>query len=251
MDFTNTPLAEPLPDDPVARIHRFARDLAWGAANGLWSSEVNAEFNYYDGKLETHMTNLDSDVELIHYIEKTWGNIRSEPVAAESFGYLNQVHASENGSFRKYRLTQRAFALLEKPLTAPRVFISYRRSESSAFGLLLVARLKAVGVQNPFIDMNIPAGDDWHPHLREVVGRSRYFILLVGKTTLESDYVQEEIRWAFETPGTVIIPVLHDGVTASKLTDDLRAKQSVIVRDESAAEYELAVVKVLNRLGYT
>lgn len=150
-----------------------------------------------------------------------------------------------------YKLSSKAFDLLNRPLTPPSVFISYRRRASSAFGLLLVARLKAVGVQNPFIDMNIQPGDEWHAQLENIVRGSRYFILLIGDGTLESDYVQQEIAWALATPNVIIIPVLHDDLRQDSLPPDLASKQAIVVERESAEYYELAVLKVLNRLGYT
>ena len=37
----DNPLEQPAPDDPIERVHAFARDLAWGAVNGKWGSSFN------------------------------------------------------------------------------------------------------------------------------------------------------------------------------------------------------------------
>lgn len=241
MDFTNTPLAEPIPDDAIARVHRYARDLAWGAVNDYWSAS-HADRGFPWG--ESAMQPIERRDQLAEWKTRIWLDQLPSLTLLEAFDYLRN-----DGS--AWILTAKAFALLDQPLTPPSVFISYRRRASSAFGLLLVARLKMVGVPNPFIDMNIQPGDEWHAQLEQIVRGSRYFILLIGDGTLESDYVQQEIAWALSTPNTVIIPVLHDGLSQSVLSPDLASKQAVVVERESAEYYELAVVKVLNRLGYT
>ena len=259
MDFTNTPLAEPVPDDPIERVHRFARDLAWGVNRELWKASFESEF------LSTWNENS------WQYAQEIWGATEEKlgyPSfdMLQAFGYIviSTKYISATGTRPMFPggeyktsaislmiLTEKAFSLLQKPFQSPTVFISYRRKVSSALGLLLVARLKMVGVSNPFIDMNIQPGDDWRAHLEQIVRGSRYFILLVGEGTLESEYIQQEIGWALSTPNAVIIPVLHDELRQDVLPPELGSKQAVVVERESAEYYELAVVKVLNRLGYT
>ena len=39
------PLELPVAEEPVRRIHEFARDLAWGAANGEWRSALDFGVN--------------------------------------------------------------------------------------------------------------------------------------------------------------------------------------------------------------
>lgn len=248
MDFTNTPLAEPIPDDPVERVHRFARDLAWGATRGLWNAETIDRSSHgwgRDGAGDIRQIWLD--YRPIWIIE---GKAVTPPLSMLlSFGYLITRQFRETEIFT---LTQKAFDLLAKPLLPPTVFISYRRTVSSALGLLLVSRLKVMGIPNPFIDMNIDPGDDWHAQLEKIVRSSHYFILLIGNTTLDSDYVREEIEWALDTPEMVIIPFLHDGVREDVLTAvGLGDKNAIVVQNESAEEYEIRVIKLLNRLGYT
>src|SRR5262249_7958909 len=140
---------------------------------------------------------------------------------------------------------------LEKPTVAPSVFISYRRNQSSALGLLIVARLKAVGVPNPFIDMVIDPGAEWHALLEKTIRQSRYFIALIGPGTLESPYVRNEIAWALITPDQVIIPCWHGGFNPGPdYPAALGTRNAIRLKEESAQEYELALIKLLNRMGY-
>src|SRR6185436_647080 len=119
-----------------------------------------------------------------------------------SFGYFKD-YGIEAG-YSVYLLTDRAFELLERPSRAPDVFISYRRSESSAFGLLIEARLRLAGNPNPFIDKNLVPGAEWNAQLRHQIQRSSYFIALIGKSTLQSPYVIQEIEWAIESNCTLV-----------------------------------------------
>jgi hypothetical protein len=243
----NSPIYQPVPADPTERVHRFARDLAWGALNNRWSSlitSVQSEPNIYYW-VEARK------VDLAEYVEVVWGDQPPLGDLLASFGYLNIIR--QNGSdSTDYLITQKAFDLLREPATPPSVFISYRRAESSAFGLLILARLKMVGVINPFLDMQIEPGADWYAHLEKIVRGSRYFILLIGRTSLESDYVQQELTWALDTPDCTIIPVWHNGFAGgAAYPAALAARQTIEVKRESAEEYELAVIKILNRLGYT
>lgn len=244
-EFENTPLSQPLPDDPAERIVRFARDLAWGALQKRWSPAPAVAPMGADGFQWLDFGRMDA------YLAEVWDDDPPWPELLVSLGYLEITNQRESGTV-DYILTPRAFDLLREPATPPNVFISYRRAESSAFGLLVVARLKAVGVQNPFIDLQIDPGAEWRAYLEKMVRECRYFILLIGPTTLESEYVREEIEWALNTPGCVIVPVTHNGFQRDhSFSEALAARQVIEVRRESAEDYELAVIKLLNLLGYT
>ena len=79
-----------------------------------------------------------------------------------------------------YGLTERAHRLVDEPASPPNVFISYKRSESSAFALLLEARIKYETTATPIMDKSIEPGDDWHPQLEDLVKSSETFHLCHG-----------------------------------------------------------------------
>jgi hypothetical protein len=149
-----------------------------------------------------------------------------------------------------YVLPPKALQLLEKPVQAPGVFISYSRKDSSAFALLVEARLRIVGVPDVFIDKKITAGDEWAEHLEERIREARYFICLVGPNTLRSSVVGQEVEWAVQA-GCRIISIWHGG---AKITDSapeaLRKRHAISVTEESAREYETAISELLNSMGY-
>jgi len=64
--------------------------------------------------------------------------------------------------------------------------------------------------------------------------------------------VKKEIRWAIETQKS-IIPIWHRGFKAKHLPSDipeLGIYNPIEINRESAAEYDLAMTLLLNRLGY-
>lgn len=227
---TEDPLRQPLPNDPLERIHRLARDLAYGAVHNMWNSQIITTNGWADG--------------VPRYL-RVWGGDHPNIYLLNSFAYVAKQGPGE------YILTEKAFALLERPAVSPSVFISYRRSESSAFGLLVEARLRMAGVQHPFLDKNLVPGDEWIQMLEQRIRQCQYFILLLGPSTLESAYVQQEIAWALQSQVN-IIPIWHNNFHgAEDYPAELESKNAIRVKEESAEEYELAIIRLLSRLGYS
>ncbi|NDJ51516.1 MAG: toll/interleukin-1 receptor domain-containing protein [Chloroflexi bacterium] len=230
------PHKRPAPNDALDRVHEFARDLAYGAAQGLWATQLQWREFYRNSEFFRHLN------------EKWDMEVPSEYLML-SMGYITLLETnSVIGT--TYLLADKAFDLLEQPTTPPNVFISYRRADSSALALLVEARLKLAGNPNPFIDKNIMAGDDWSEHLKERVREARYFVLLIGQTTLDSPEVLRELRWAEEFDCT-IISIWHAGRKVDESTPTvLKSKHAIFVTTESALGYETAINQLLNSLGY-
>ena len=111
----DNPFEQPVPDDMLARVHAFARELAYGAAQGLWSTRI-----FWQVLLHPEM-NAAYDVFAKHFPPRWAGKYPSEFLLV-SFGYIVALNA-ENGR-SEYLVTEKAFKLLEKPTTPPNVFIS-------------------------------------------------------------------------------------------------------------------------------
>jgi hypothetical protein len=178
-----------------------------------------------------------------------------------SFGYFVEFEQKDG-----YLLTGKAFALLEKPVAPPSVFISYARKQSSALALLIEARLKLEDRNlRAFIDKDIPLGDEWRDVLQERIQASQYFILLLTMETLKSKPVVEEIEIALKIPTCKIIPICHGGYSfnvpysgepekralSAEIIDILATKNALTVETESAASYEDKVNRLIGRLGYS
>lgn len=198
---------------------------------------------------------------MTEYTAAKWVKQMPLPSLLGTLGYVNWIIDTRFEG--RVELQRAAYDLIEEEASLP-VFISYRNTDSSAFALLLLARMKAVGL-TPFLDVvGLRGGDDWDAVLREKVTQSDYVISLLGSTTLQSDYVREEIKIAVEK-NKHIIPVLHNGFTNADLrvlkTDKhpdiaavatlLETKQGITIAQERARDYNSAVIDILNVLGIT
>ncbi len=242
----HNPLDDELPSDPVDRIHRLARDLAWGALNNLW----DARFEIRGGRVSSGR-NIKGGM-LADYVSR-WHDQMPTAHLLVAFGYMEEHHTqSPSGApITVGILTLAAFALLKRPIRQPAVYVSYRREESSALALLTVARLQMVGVQNPFIDMNLNPGDMLHAEQEARIRGSDYLICLIGPTTLDSSYVITELQWALETNGVNVVPVWHNGFEpAHDYPQALAMRNAIRIYEESAEAYNAALVRLLNRVGY-
>jgi hypothetical protein len=246
------PLKLPPPTDPIERVRAFARDLAYGAVSGMWPAKITQEF-WEDQVLPV------VNVELQSLLTGKWDSNYPALPLMDSFGYLSLISQGQNQRRYEYiySITQPAFALLERPVVPPSVFISYSRRQSSAFGLLIECKLSSIGVK-AFIDRSLDPGEDWHARLTKTVQTSNYLISLVAPGTLDSPYVREEIKWALDAKINAI-SVWHAGFVFSKdtvpdcpdwLEGFVTSKHAIRVQEESAEGYHDAAEKLLNRLGY-
>jgi hypothetical protein len=237
-----------MPINPLARIQVLARELAEGAASSLWAVTFD-RFDIERGEKD------DNSLHLAAYFDTRWTGIDNSPhlsLLARN-GYLD---AEEQGRFSSvYTITKAAFDLLH--ITDPsRIFISYKRTESSAFALLVANVLKQAGL-SPFVDMQLEAGGDWREQLKKTVQQSDYFILLLGKRTLDSEVTPEEIRWAVDA-GKTIIPIWHNGFSFRAedwptLDDSFKTllanTHTIRVTEENPLAYNNAMSQLLNRFG--
>ncbi len=255
-EFLQSVSQRPLPRNPVARIRTLAKELAEGAAAELWAVQFFTQgFPGLPGH-EDDTLYLPQPEFIRQYLYQRWGSYGAFPDLSllERMGYLTLLGGDRFSN--TYSLTQAAFALVEtvEPST---IFISYKRSESSAFALLLVARLKEAGLQ-PFLDMALIPGEDWRAGLQERVQSQDYFIVLLGNDTLRSEVTRHEIAWAVEAE-KVIIPIWHNGFVyqpggwdvSPEIDQVLTHTHTIRVVEENPLAYNNAIVELLNRFGYT
>ena len=251
----DNPLELPPPTDPVARVHEFARDLAYGAVNGLWTSA----FTISSSIGESYWFSIrGADAEIVAFIEKKWEDNNPNEFMLVWLGYLTLL---PDGKGTNYQLTPKAFSLLEKPVNPLIVFLSYRRNQSSALVIAVEARLKlADRDMQVFVDKDIPVGNAWEDELREKIRRADYFIGLIGAQTLDSPNVMDEIEWALDA-NCRIVTILHPAFRFEHITNpdarqqniiaELNKRQLIMINSESAEHYDSAIRKLLNTLGYS
>jgi len=254
-------LSETPPDNYVDRVRFFAKALAYGATKGHWTPTF---FVQNDKKLSTTSSNPHG---LALYIMTTWKSGTPESGVLQTFGFFELINIDEVKQFwhkkdsdliprKEYSLTEKAFDLLN-PALDRKVFISYKRSESSAFALLLRDRLEKEGF-DAFIDMqNIDPGATWEEVIKhEITIDTDVFISLLAPNTLDSDNVANEIRWALGREGLISIPVWHNGfegfdkdkTSHTEFEDFLNTKNAIIVDNEHVMDYESAITQLIQFL---
>ena len=252
------PRFEPLSNYPIQRVERFARDIAWGAYFGKWNSQLSIQHDWDD------KTFKNVNEEFSDYISRVWDNVHPDINLLAKFGYIQEV-ASRGGMEYIYDLTDTAYLLLRKTVPTP-AFISYRRKESSALALLIVARMKEHGL-SPFLDMHpdldgdggqLPIGKDWELELKAAIEARQYFIVLIGPQSLAAgSYVRTEIAWALEADKT-IIPFWHNNFNPDKhlptdldtrLRDVVKKTNGIRVEAENPTQYNAAIILLLAQFG--
>ena len=249
----DNPLEQPAPEDPIARVHAFARDLAWGVERGLWGPAFRillaggSELQWLSlsaGEAQTKLHNLRVG---------KWNGTFPESHLLQSLGYLEPNPTVRPVDFQPaFLLTDKSFKLLKKPADPPEVFISYRHAESSAFALLVEARLLLF---NPgfsvFIDREIQKGEDWEERIQRAVEDADICVCILGPNFAKSKMLLKEIAWA-DKSGSRLIPILHNNFSDEEnAPPTLRRKQWIKVQQENAEEYDIAILKLLNALGYS
>jgi hypothetical protein len=264
------PLEKPVPEDSIKRAEKFACDFVWGIANNLWG-EIVVILPDPDGTRE-YFFNRDGDEKYSNfrkYIANVWNGNPPSRISLQQSGLFYTVDRMGNSS--TLAPTEKAYKLLQT-FSNTNVFISYGHKQSSALALLLESKLhqsnSGIGV---FIDKSIPVSHAWHAHLEATVRDSEYFICLLGQVTemdeqgehkvlasLDSTYVQNEIRWAIDA-GLKITFVCHNGYMLPQkqngmdnsvwsLIVALRSKQGTIINIESAEEYHIKISKLISEL---
>jgi hypothetical protein len=119
-------------------------------------------------------------------------------------------------------------------------FISYRRVPSSSLALLIQTRLETIHKLDVYVDVTRQDsnGIQFPERLLQAIDRSRCFVCLLSDTTLDSDWVQREIQYAYEqkkfcipvfqenykkpihTTPSVDYLLNHDGVRLYELSND-------------------------------
>lgn len=236
----------PIPGGDAAWVKLLAKELAIGAVRKLWGPRETLD--YFHGGAAALSEGTEA------YFDRRWQGRDLEHLLEILLGHGYLIKTSPQ---RFPELTDKAYDLLDE--TEPYdVFISYRRVDSSALALLVLARLKEHSLE-PFVDMALEAGGNWHADLEARISDCDYFIILLGKDTLSSSMTVKEIHWAVEC-GKTIIPVWHSGFDLNaekwnevdaRVKDAIQQTNAIRVTDESASGYNTAIVELLNRFGIT
>ena len=246
------------PKDHLDRIHAFARDLAYGVVQNDWHPEFHI-VGANDFQEEWTVEGSERYQRLFKaFRDRKWGPSSPHPRASflVVFGYLERVGTN------RYRLTSKAIELLYKPVIPPTIFIAYGRKQSSAFALLLEARLQAQG-SSVFVDKIIEGGDEWERKIETTIRTQiSHFICLLAPGTLDSPNIRNEINWSYESDTVSLrIPIWHSGFEkpddetlreyGGRIKEFVDVPNALRVTEESAKAYDGEVSLLLNQLQFS
>jgi len=250
------------PNEPFEQTIALAKDLAYGVKVGLWPPQLKVgPLNVGRGLLSWFKYDENTDVAEIwyNYLEKKWSQKEDMVRPPLDISYLQIYGFVEQHGEKLYLLTPRAMSLLETPIKPPKVFIAYGRQQSSAFALLIEAKLQERGV-SVFIDKILEGGEEWQQRIESVIrNQIDYFICLIAPDTLRSPNVRNEIYWALETERVFTIPIWHGNFrtnlseiaeTEDYIQEFIDKKTAIRVVEESAEQYQAALDKLLNQLQF-
>jgi WD40 repeat protein len=92
-------------------------------------------------------------------------------------------------------------------LHAPRVFVSYARSDGEAFASGLRRRLEAEGIPQWRDREGMEGGRDWWQQITDALDRVQFLVLVMSEAALRSELVRREWRYA-RLQGVAIYPVI-------------------------------------------
>ncbi len=243
-------LARVVPESEDARLREFATDIAIGESLGAWEKTIHLIRNQVGDEILRWTTEgAIGNYEIWQMLMSKWTAVNL-PDYQEIYNYGYFISLSGE----KFNLSTMA---LELPTYYADIFISYKRSESSAFALLMESRIKQDTDSTPFLDKELDAGDKWHAKLEEKIAACEIFICLLAPGTLISSQVRREIDLAiaeYEKKRCQIIPVWHKGYDKNKsgMLDKISDKfQAIVVKEESTAGYDFAVSEISYRLKYS
>ena len=105
----------------------------------------------------------------------------------------------------------RGTAVPRDPNLPPRVFISYQRGPSTGWAVHLAERLQEKHGIDVFLDLQrVDAAVRFPDRLARAIEDADVFLCLLGPTTIQSDWVREEVRLAHQY-GKPMIPIFQDG----------------------------------------
>ena len=245
------------PDARYERLREFATDLAVGYDEGAWGVKLWLE-PLDDRSLRWQILDAEEDQLLDLPMEK-WRAPPPDITGLRSVGYVEAVDKERKDPFfGAFLLTEKCLALARRNAgNAMRVFISYRRDESSALALLLHDRIGQFANARPYLDKELEPGEEWHGALEEKVRGAGAFICLLGEKTLSSRSVRREMEWALDSQeNKMIIPVWQPRFAggqgeAPALLKAIQQFQAVVIQNEGALELEAGLNQILNRLGYS
>lgn len=240
----------PLPDTPMRRVRRFARDLALGTMLEIWDNRVAVEYTMDGINWSPGTDTFEQRGSFSTYIRKLWQGKPPHPSIMVTLGYFVALRQDSYGRDNHFALSAEAYHLIETPSVLHSVYIAYDASGSSTLAMMIWSYLQRIGL-DPFLDIQHGAlADGWWEVLRKNIEDADTLIALLSPSTLESKRLLRELDHAYRKKRH-IIPILHDDLNAEALKSTplapLLATNVRLLRSNPRAEELLGVMESLRQ----
>ena len=123
------------------------------------------------------------------------------------------------------------------------VFISYSKRDKK-FKLIkdkLIDFLETHKFKPWLSELNLPAGEDWNNSIVKALKESKWFIVVVSRESVRSEYLKAECNWALNNLKNRVIPLYVEECEADKLNLNLGSIQRInaINKDWNVVEKKL------------
>jgi hypothetical protein len=139
---------------------------------------------------------------------------------------------------------------IDKGAIMPRLFISHANADRQFIKEELEGLLYALGFDVWYSVENIKTGEQWEGAIRSGLEASEWFILVMSPDASKSEWVKDEIAWAFNYRPNRIIPILTRECNPADIHLRLPRIQSIDFRhNPKKAREELIKVLVQKEYG--
>ena len=179
-----------------------------------WTARGRGRTVKFKGQIGDGLIEFEGSAE---ELQKLIASLEAKRLLPEE-GPVKQDNITEGKTKERSDQIQQA-PIKNKPARAPRIFISYRRADSTDVTGRIYDRLVGhFGAATIFKDVDsIPPGTDFKEHLQKAVGKCRIFLVVIGDKWLQKDrledprdFVRIEIEAALNR-NILVIPLLVGG----------------------------------------
>jgi hypothetical protein len=122
----------------------------------------------------------------------------------------------------------------------PNVFISYSTLDCDFVEEEIVSLLRRNGITTWHARRDVQTAEDWEKSIRRALSECEWFLVVVSKNAISSDWVRSEVDWAMHNRPQRLIPVVKDECDPGSLHLKLRLIQHIdFARDPEIARTEL------------
>lgn len=119
------------------------------------------------------------------------------------------------------------------------VFVSHATVDRPFVEGHLIPFLQSHGLRTWYSKDTINTGAEWESAIRSGLQSSDWFLVVVSRNSIGSEWVRCEVDWALENRSTRLIPLLIETVKASELHLRLRLIQSICWNESPDAKENL------------